>query len=105
MDTPFSLTLVLSVSEDSQVRSSGFGDLPVERKAEGSASFASTLSFPLSGPVFDLPDGYTGNSESGGIVDNRWIFALARPVSEPATIALLGLGLAGLGFMRRRRAA
>lgn len=81
--TPFVLVLSLHVSEGSTVRSSGFGGLPVERKAEALSSFASTLSFSLVGPVFNLPDGYTANSISGGIVNNRFV------VPEPGTLSLI----------------
>jgi len=50
---------------------------------------------------------FISNSSGGIEVDNlqygRERVAAAAP--EPATLAILGLGLAGLGFMRRRRAA
>lgn len=38
-----------------------------------------------------------------GVLSSTEIAALTRSVPEPATIALIGIGLAGLGFGRRKR--
>ena len=70
--------------------------------------------------TFILGSGFTGLSsvefigtpfpvdpDASFIFDNLEVVlsTSTQQVSEPATIALFGLGLAGLGYMRRRRAA
>ena len=47
-----------------------------------------------------LPDGYTFSSASGGLLTEA---APPPAVPEPNTLALFGIGLAGLGFARKKR--
>lgn len=49
-------------------------------------------------------DAGLASSSAGGQVGYVGVF-VTRPVPEPGTLALLGLGLAAAGFARRRRAA
>lgn len=54
--------------------------------------------------AFVLPDGYTANSVSMGVVDNVWVAGQKPgPVPEPASTTTLLLGLALLGAAGRRR--
>lgn len=99
--TPFTVFLSLATSVSTSSANTIAGS---RRQADASSLFDSTLSFPLSGPVFNLPEGYTVNSVSGLIVDNRWL-GLAEPdpgpapVPEPSSFALI---LTGLLFLARR---
>jgi hypothetical protein len=56
----------------------------------GMTDFGHTLSFAPSGPVFNLPPGWTANSVSGNIVDNRFVGFSAVP--EPSALILFGMG-------------
>jgi PEP-CTERM motif len=50
--------------------------------------------FAADGPVFNLWEGFTANSVSGNIVDNRWVVDSATPnsVPEPTSVLLFALG-------------
>lgn len=105
---PLDETLILTL--EMQATASALVDTRLDTfhsvTSSANGNFLSTLSFPLSGPVFDLPEGYTVNSLSGLIVDNRWVGAPASDVPEPGSLALLGVGIAGmagLGWRRSKR--
>jgi hypothetical protein len=56
--------------------------------------FMHTVTFPSSGPVFNLPTGWSVNSQSGSIVNNQFVGLNAVP--EPSSVALFGCGALGL---------
>ena len=66
--------------------------------------FSDTFGFVVGGPVFDLPAGFTANSPTSFIVDNRFLPPGAVPaVPEPSSMLLLTGGLGLLTMLRRRR--
>jgi PEP-CTERM motif len=66
--------------------------------------FSSTFTFPSSGPVFNLPAGYTVSSVSADIVNNQYFGGAVVSTPEPGTIILLGTGVLSLaGILRRKR--
>lgn len=48
---------------------------------------------------------FLGRSEPGQAGPTEFVFVADASIPEPATLALMGLGLAGLGFSRQRKAA
>ena len=78
--------------------------------AEGSSS--ATNRFSTYATLTDMLNGTnstgTFDPSSGGSSGQNVVGSgaeIIRPVPEPGTLAIFGLGLAGLGFARRRKAA
>jgi len=71
---------------------------------EAQADYSETLSFNPYGPAFNLPDGYTVNSDDGLIVDNHFVgWPAGSSAPEPATGMLLLPALMALAAFRARR--
>ncbi len=92
LNTPTTIELQLRISLVSTLQATVAGE------AAGSAFFNQTLSFSTEGDVFTLPDGYTANSVSAGIINNDY-----NAVPEPSTTAMLALASAGLLLVWKRR--
>jgi hypothetical protein len=63
--------------------------------------FAHTLSFPASGPVFNLPAGYTIDVPDLGILNNRFGTDGGPSVPEPSSMVLTGGALIAASLLRR----
>jgi hypothetical protein len=95
---PFSVQVLVSLSA-SNIQSLTLGG---GGSSDGLAAFQ--IGFPFSGPVFDLPPGFTVNSSDGFITDNQFLLAPPTPaVPLPGALPLLILPLAGLGLLARRK--
>jgi hypothetical protein len=79
--------------ETRAVATVGYGAQP--GTAYGSSNFFHTFGFPTSGPVANLPPGYTLNSLSGHIVNNQFV------VPEPGAITLTCVSALVLLIYRR----
>lgn len=101
LGVPYRLKLVLLVSSSARLLGEGSGEVL------SLADFGSTMSFPTSGPVFDLAPGYTANSLSAGIVDNVWTLAPVSVTAVPLPAAAWAMagGLCMIGRRRRVSAA
>lgn len=90
VNEPFNLSLILSA-----VTNLNYNSNEPTFSMQGNVDFGSTVTFATDGPAFLLPDGFTINSASAGIVDGFYV------VPAPGGAVLLGLG--ALGAARRRR--
>jgi hypothetical protein len=81
VNEPFALRLFLGTSAGAVAELNIFNSITV-LQLDTIFDFSHTLTFATNGPVFNLPEGYTVNSDSGGIIDNRWV------IPEPSSFVV-----------------
>ncbi len=81
------LSLTVSISTDSLT---SMASVPEDFIVSlvGQSQFDHTASFPRSGPVFDLPDGYSVSSAQANIAVNQWLGTEATDDTIAPTIAI-----------------
>lgn len=88
---PFTLKLELQAAADAAGSGTGVS-------SAANSDFGHTLTFSLTGPVFNLPSGYTAASADAQIVANQVV-----SVPEPSAFAILSVAaFMALAFKRRR---
>jgi hypothetical protein len=100
---PFSVPLNqrFVIGAELTVTASAVNNLSV-RETEAVMNYLNTFSFPVSGPVFNLPEGVSVNSAAGNIVNNEWLGTGSQAVPEPSTATMALLALAVTLLHRRR---
>ncbi|HTR37308.1 MAG TPA: PEP-CTERM sorting domain-containing protein [Bryobacteraceae bacterium] len=103
-DVPIGVPLTLVMTLNTNAGVAGYVNGNGSADATGGANFIDTVSFPFSGVVFDLPDGYTVNSAEGMIVDNHFVGAEnTSAVPEPGSLPILLAGFAAIALLHLRR--
>ncbi|MCB1739477.1 MAG: hypothetical protein KDK91_03850 [Gammaproteobacteria bacterium] len=96
-------TLTVSLRVQSLAQLGGIPTGTHNGTISSSALFGSTVSFPTTGPVFLLPDGFSATSLSASIESNEWTGTLVSvaPVPLPGALGLLACALGAVCFGAR----
>ena len=90
------LKIGLTLVADATCTNHNAGTLTYVPSCSVNSDFENTFGFSQSGPVFDLPAGWTANSDDGSIVNNMFVLT-----PEPSTALFLSAGIVGLAVRRR----
>jgi hypothetical protein len=100
LNVPTNIPLELDLTLTATVSISGYGP----DVTDAVSNYRHTLSLPTSGPVFDLPQGYTVNSVEGDIVNNSFVGGATEPIPEPSTLVMSSIliGIFGVVWSFKR---